>query len=177
MSLTTFSFSKAEKVVLPEFQEEFKSNFPENPLTQGKVTRPSLVWIPSSHKINTHKEKKEKRRTKSCALFGSQTSFSARWTIRSAQAKAGVSTGSGPDRISPKLRPHMALAVESPALSCKATSQLKCRGVFLGLTWTSELLALLSDSFSGYSPCPTSGWNNIYSCYHSAPVLFILLSK
>lgn len=34
-------------------------------------------------------------------------------------------TGLGHDQISPKLRTHMAVSVESPALSRMATSQLK----------------------------------------------------
>ena len=67
------------------------------------------------------------------------------------------SAGLGPDRISPKSRTHMAGSVESPALSLMATSQLKWRGVFFGLTWMRALSAAPSDSFSRYPPCLTSG--------------------
>lgn len=116
-------------------------------------------------------------------MLGNQTSGSARWMAqgtqsrrRSAVSRQG-SAGLGPDQISPALRTHMAGSAESPALSFTATSQLKWRGVFLGLTWMRAFSAVLSNSFSGYSPCPTSGLNKQHLLLWplSSPTIYLAL--
>lgn len=139
-------------------------NFPRTLLLREKqISR--LISILSPPTITRYKEnQREKEQRAMLCLEIRPLSLQGEW-CRAHRAGGGQlsvgkdSAGLGPDQISPALRTHMAGSAESPALSFTATSQLKWRGVFLGLTWMRAFSAELSNSFSGYSPCPTSGLN------------------
>lgn len=123
-------------------------NFPWTLLLREKqISR--LISIPSPPKITRYEEnQREKEQRAMLCLEIRPLSLQGEW-CRAHRAGGGQlsvgkdSAGLGPDQISPALRTHMAGSAESPALSFTATSQLKWRGVFLGLTWMRAFSAVL----------------------------------